>query len=226
MPSELSRNTILEAMQRFDNELRDTWGELETAYNVVEYNGLLYPIWQIISMASQHDPNLSLKDAVACIRRHTFSTLRVKTRMSIPRISAHVGSGSLIRRPGKYKREREFEDRVIVPLLERWGFTYQRQYRCRFPTEYGVIDFFVSDHLGTLTLFENKRHIRNETELHDACQQAKRYAQWYRLPSFVVAAEQGLWVYALHGQNAPLAAHTHIDGHNAAVRKLLLELRA
>jgi hypothetical protein len=98
--------------------------------------------------------------------------------------------------------EEVFEDAVVVPLLERWGFHYQRQVACSLPGRAtparGRVDVLVYDHpqVQPLTLFENKRHIASAQELRDAITQAQAYARAFCLRSFVVAAPAGIWIYA------------------------------
>lgn len=95
--------------------------------------------------------------------------------------------------------EATFEDTAIVPLLDSWGCTYVRQAASPAPAR-GRIDFLVYDDPGTppLTLFENKRHILSAQALAQAAAQAHRYARALGLPSCVVAAPAGLWIYACH----------------------------
>jgi hypothetical protein len=63
-------------------------------------------------------------------------------------------------RSGQFASEADFEDRIVEPLLKRWGLDYQRQYRQRFrfgsQDHPGLVDFLVSDGRGPITLFENK----------------------------------------------------------------------
>ena len=93
--------------------------------------------------------------------------------------------------------EATFEDVVVVPLLDAWGFTYLRQAPSPAPAR-GRIDFLVYDQPGApaLTLFENKRQLASPAALELAAAQAHRYARALQLPSFVVAAPAGLWIYA------------------------------
>jgi hypothetical protein len=96
--------------------------------------------------------------------------------------------------------EEVFEDAVIVPLLQHWGFHYQRQVACTLPrrTRQERVDILVYEHpqAHPLTLFENKRRIASAQELRDAVTQAHAYAHAFWLPSFVIAAPVGLWIYA------------------------------
>jgi thioredoxin 1 len=92
--------------------------------------------------------------------------------------------------------EATFEDVVVVPLLDAWGFTYLRQAPCPAPAR-GRIDFLVYDEpdAPALTLFENKRQLTSAQALELAAAQAHRYARALNIASFVVAAPAGLWIY-------------------------------
>jgi thioredoxin 1 len=105
-----------------------------------------------------------------------------------------VASATLPRDPFWSPVEATFEDVVVVPLLDAWGFTYVRQAPC--PAR-GRIDFLVYDEPGAppLTLFENKRLLISEQALAQAAAQAHRYARALEIASFVVAAPPGLWIY-------------------------------
>lgn len=102
--------------------------------------------------------------------------------------------------------EATFEDLVVVPLLERWGLTYTRQASSPAPAR-GRVDFLVYDALGgtPLTLFENKRTLSTAPALAQAATQAHGYARALGLPSCVVAAPAGLWIYASDGARPALA---------------------
>jgi thioredoxin 1 len=93
--------------------------------------------------------------------------------------------------------EATFEEIVVVPLLESWGLTYARQAASPAPAR-GRIDFLVYDDPAAppLTLFENKRQIASPQALAQAATQAHAYARALRLPSCVVAAPAGLWIYS------------------------------
>ena len=128
--------------------------------------------------------------------------------------------------------EERFEDAAIVPLLDALGLAYERQVAC--PTRPGAaargrIDVLVRDATGALTLLENKRVLRSNADLRAATVQGSGYARAARLPSFVVAAPVGLWVYALHGAHALLDREfSWADLHTTpvALRETLLALRA
>jgi thioredoxin 1 len=114
-----------------------------------------------------------------------------------------IATNTLPRDPFWSPIEATFEDVVVVPLLERWDLTYVRQAPCPAPAR-GRIDMLLYERWldQPLTLFENKRQILSTQALRQACTQAQAYAQALRLPSFVVAAPAGLWIYACVGQRA------------------------
>jgi hypothetical protein len=99
--------------------------------------------------------------------------------------------------------EETFEDVVVAPLLDQWGLAYVRQAPCPAPAR-GRIDILVYDRSSAqpLTLFENKRQIASTQALRQATAQAHRYARALGLPSFVVAAPAGIWIYACAGAHA------------------------
>jgi thiol-disulfide isomerase/thioredoxin len=101
--------------------------------------------------------------------------------------------------------EATFEDLVIVPMLDAWGITYVRQAACPRPAR-TRIDFLVYDEPAApaLTLFENKRQIVSDQALAQAAAQAHGYARALGLPSCVVAAPAGLWIYASMGRQPAL----------------------
>lgn len=102
--------------------------------------------------------------------------------------------------------EDTFEDVALLPLLDALELGYTRQQRCvNWPSARGGrIDVLIHDERGAVSLVESKRIIRSPAELAKAAQQAHSYARAMGLPSFVVAAPGGLWVYALRGQSAAL----------------------
>jgi len=108
-----------------------------------------------------------------------------------------VANGTLPPEPFWSPVEATFEDVVVVPLLDAWGFTYVRQAACPAPAR-GRIDFLVYDEPAApaLTLFENKRQIASAQALAQAAAQAHSYARALHLPSCVVAAPAGLWIYS------------------------------
>jgi thiol-disulfide isomerase/thioredoxin len=114
-----------------------------------------------------------------------------------------IAAGALPPDPFWSPTEATFEDLVVIPLLTAWGFSYVRQAPCPTPAR-GRIDLLVYDHAGEqpLTLFENKRRIMSASALQQAIAQAHTYARALRLPSFVIAAPAGIWVYACDGSRA------------------------
>jgi len=107
-----------------------------------------------------------------------------------------VASGTLPPEPFWSPVEATFEDLIIVPLLDAWGFTYLRQAACPTPAR-GRIDFLVYDEPAApaLPLFENKRQLASAQALALAAAQAHGYARALQVASFVVAAPAGLWIY-------------------------------
>lgn len=131
--------------------------------------------------------------------------------------------------------EERFEEAVLLPLLQGWGLTVERQVACALPgrnrAQRGRIDLLVYDNPAgpPLTLIESKRQIRGEDELQQAAQQAAAYARSLALSSFVVAAPRGLWVYRLDGERARYVRHiTSLELHQSPepFRQLLLQLRS
>ena len=113
--------------------------------------------------------------------------------------------------------EETFEDLVVAPLLDAWGFRYARQAACPAPAR-GRIDFLVYDRPAQpLTLFENKRQIMSADALARAVAQAHAYARALRLPSFVVAAPAGLWIYA--SANGPAQAVRRVSSLELVVQQ-------
>lgn len=106
--------------------------------------------------------------------------------------------------------EQDFEDAVIIPLLDAWGWSYRRQVSCKVQkgktTSHGRIDIlaYADDASRPLTLFEAKRQIVHKAALQQAMTQAQGYAQALDLAMFVVAAPVGLWIYGLNTGKARL----------------------
>lgn len=131
--------------------------------------------------------------------------------------------------------EERFEDTVMIPLLHQWGFSVERQVSCaltRQPRQQrGRIDLLVYDQPSAppLTLVESKRQIRGAQDVEQAAAQAAGYARSLALPSFVVAAPRGLWIYRNDGKSAICVRHiTSLELHQAPElpRQILLRLRA
>jgi hypothetical protein len=114
-------------------------------------------------------------------------------------------------RSGQFVDENEFEQEIIKPLLKQWNFKAKPQFPCRVrvggQVHAGRVDFFVSDDRGPLTLFENKRKIINNRDRQAAVEQARSYALHLGLPSFVVAAPEGFWIYAISRNEENLVKH-------------------
>jgi hypothetical protein len=135
-------------------------------------------------------------------------------------------------RSGQFASEAKFEEKVVEPLLKRWGFRYKAQASCRFPmgsgNYRGRVDFLVSDEQGPLTLFEDKLRVVNDSEQDAAAGQARSYALILGLPSFVVAAPEGLWAYSLDQNRETLELHLsagELEQGDERMRALLLRLR-
>lgn len=131
-----------------------------------------------------------------------------------------------------FAREKEFEEAVILPLIQKFGWHAQREYTFTIPV--GVkrlpvrVDVLVSDEGGPITLIENKLQILNERDLEFAMGQARSYASALELPSFVVAAPQGVWVYAFERGKVACRRKfepNHLQQTQGELRNLLLELR-
>jgi hypothetical protein len=109
--------------------------------------------------------------------------------------------------------EERFEDAVLLPLLHGWGLCVERQVTCPLPgrnrAQRGRVDLLVRAQPGgpPLTLVESKRQIRDAGELAQAVEQAMAYAYSLALPSFVVAAPRGLWVYRREGEQTRCVRH-------------------
>jgi thioredoxin 1 len=139
-----------------------------------------------------------------------------------------VATGTLPSDPFWSPTEATFEDAVLVPLLAAWGFKYVRQAPCPTPAR-GRIDMLVYDHscVQPFTLFENKRQIASAYALQQASAQAHRYARALHLPSFVVAAPAGMWVYACVGSRAVAVQRLtslELQQHSEVVLQLLRRL--
>jgi thiol-disulfide isomerase/thioredoxin len=141
-----------------------------------------------------------------------------------------VASGTLPSEPFWSPVESTFEDVVVVPLLDAWGFTYVRQAACPPPAR-GWLDFLVYDDPAAppLTLFENKRQIASTQALALAATQAHAYARALQVPSFVVAAPAGLWIYASTA-TSPVAVRRvtslELQQQLDSVPRILRQLRA
>jgi len=130
--------------------------------------------------------------------------------------------------------EQAFEEAVLVPLLDSWGWTYQRQVGCHVrtgtSTGRGRVDVLVYTDATAepLTLFEAKRQIASNGALQQAMIQARGYAQALHLPSFVVAAPAGMWIYRLQDRRALLVqAFSGLDvaARPEIIKRVLWRLR-
>lgn len=130
--------------------------------------------------------------------------------------------------------EREFEIRIVEPLIGRLGFKHERQYRHRYKqgsqSSFLLIDHLVSDSDGRhLTLFENKRQLRHSKARAEAMRQARSYAKELNLTSFIVASPDGLWLYSVWLGREQLELECKsiaaLSQHEAELRSLLLAIR-
>lgn len=144
-----------------------------------------------------------------------------------PEPTADVG------RSGQFASEADFEDQVVEPLLRRWNLGYQRQHRRRFrfgsQNHLGIVDFYVSDGRGAITLFEDKIRVLDEEDLKEAREQGRSYALMLGMPSFVVASPEGMWIYSLYGHEEKLEMHITLDelgNRDEDIRSTLLRLRS
>jgi thioredoxin 1 len=125
--------------------------------------------------------------------------------------------------------EERFEDTVMIPQLERWGYVVERQVACvvqgKGGQQRGRIDLLALDRPtgAPLTLVESKRQIRSEQELRLAAAQASGYALSLDLAAFVVAAPRGLWMYRREGRRYLQVRHfTSLELHHAPEQARLL----
>ena len=134
---------------------------------------------------------------------------------------------------GRFPLEADFEERIIAPLVRRWGFKAKRQHPCPYRTSsedhIGLVDYLVSDQGEALTLFEDKLQIVKDEVLRPYVDQAKTYALLLALPSFVVASPEGMWLYALDGAQERLVKSIPTTGTHEEqedkFKSLLLQLR-
>jgi hypothetical protein len=91
------------------------------------------------------------------------------------------------------------------------------------------VDFLVSNDEGPVTLFEDKLRIISDEDLKPAVRQAKSYALLLGLSSFVVAAPEGMWLYALDRNQERLVEQLPVVQAREQLEKrfkdLLLSLR-
>jgi thioredoxin 1 len=128
--------------------------------------------------------------------------------------------------------EHEVEEALILPMLQRWGWAYQRQHqltRRSGRTRRGVVDLLIATDADAppLTLFENKRRIADRRELQRAAKQALGYTLTLNLSAFVVADATRLWVYQVRNHDATLArefAWLDLEQDDEMLQALLLVL--
>jgi hypothetical protein len=133
---------------------------------------------------------------------------------------------------GQFSSEEEFKDKVVEPLLKRWGFKYQRQYPCEFiigsQSHLCQIDFLVRDEKRILTLFEDKLKITSDKELSKAALQAKSYSLQLGVSTFVVASPEGFWIYRLEKAKEILIQkidYSEFNVKNELLRNLIVKSR-
>ena len=133
---------------------------------------------------------------------------------------------------GQFASEAEFEDSAIEPLLRKWGFHFQRQHHCAFrigsQDHHCRVDFLVRDERGPLTLFEDKLRILGKRDLEPAHLQGRSYALQLGLPSFVVAAPEGLWLYSTdRGVDSPVlrVSSDELGAQEEQLRTAIVRLR-
>jgi hypothetical protein len=133
------------------------------------------------------------------------------------------------------RSEKEFEDELVLPLLERLGWAVgldlQRQFEMPIKVGSGKPILARADFVGfasalsgiAVMVVETKRRIVSEGELTLAVQQCESYAGKLRCTRFAVAAPQGVWVYQLNfpGQSS-LLTRSPIDLSEASKAERLL----
>jgi hypothetical protein len=128
---------------------------------------------------------------------------------------------------GSFASEEEFEDAVVEPLVRRMGLGMERQHVCTFQigsqATRGRVDFLLKDGDRPVALIENKLKIVNDAQLQTAVAQARSYALQLGLPTFLIGAPEGLWLYRLELNRESLVDHWTGDGVDAdELRRLLL----
>jgi thioredoxin 1 len=125
--------------------------------------------------------------------------------------------------------EQQIEDALLLPMLQRWGWQYQRQYqltRRAAHTRRGAIDLLVSPEADAppCTLFENKRRVADSRDLQRAVEQAHGYARELGLEVFVIADAARLWVYRIVAEHPTLLrlyTWLELERDDSALRELL-----
>lgn len=125
-----------------------------------------------------------------------------------------------LRLKGEKWTERQFEERAVVPLFERLGWTHDRtlvpQVEMLIKVGSGRPQKVRADFVGysgeltshCILVVEAKRRISNHVELDFAAQQAESYAGRLRCSRYVVTSPEGIWIYELNfpGQSHLLAS--------------------
>jgi thioredoxin 1 len=124
----------------------------------------------------------------------------------------------------------QLEDVVLLPLFTQWGWTVQRQAACVIGNNRrGRIDLlvFAQPDAPPITLVEGKRAVRSAYELQQVVNQAGAYAHSLELPSFIIAAPQGIWVYRCNGaRSVCVRQFTSLEIHESPeqMQRLLLQV--
>lgn len=97
--------------------------------------------------------------------------------------------------------ESDFETHILSHFIESLGWTSQPQYNFKemSGSQYKtfIVDQYIERDGEAFTLFESKKSISTERELSTAAGQARSYALHLGIGCFIVAAQEGLWVYSL-----------------------------
>ena len=103
-----------------------------------------------------------------------------------------------------FASEEQFGRQLLEKVLRDWRFKFRRQFTV--PAWVGSqkhtlrVDHLVTFKNQRVTLFENKLEINTSEQRTAAMEQGLSYAKLLGLPTFVVAAPQGMWMYQLNGQ--------------------------
>lgn len=218
----------------------DPWSAWEgfwaAAENTAEFPPL--PLEQI-----RLDPLLSRWETLEQCRRHNVVTAPMPTAVYNRLLSylpdAALAAADLRPAPvgpapdsGWYAVKEEFGQKVVEPLLHGWAFAFEARYRCQCPLgrqNYpGHVDYLVRDAVGPITLFETQTHLLTEADQQAAAERVRPYALLLGLPTFVLAAPEGLWLYAVQRGEAALERRFTLDEVIAGphvLRNLLLAQR-
>jgi len=105
---------------------------------------------------------------------------------------------------GTFTSEKLFERQLVEKVLRDWRFKFKRQRivnaRIGSQTHPFKIDHLVTYRDKRITLFENKLEINTSEQRTVAMEQGLSYAKLLGLPTFVVAAPQGMWMYQVNGE--------------------------